>query len=75
MPVGEQIAVLYCGTHSLLREVPLDRVAEFQQAFLEVLRAKHQADVIDVLASGVITDAVTTLIEQVAAETANAFKD
>ena len=75
MPVGEQIAVLYCGTHSLLREVPLDRVAEFQQAFLEVLRAKHQADVIDVLASGVITDAVTALIEQVAAETANAFKD
>ena len=23
MPVGEQIAILYCGTHSLLRDVPL----------------------------------------------------
>ena len=75
MPVGEMIAVLYCGTHSLLREVPLDLVAEFQQAFLEVLRAKHQKDVIDVLASGVINGEVTALIEQVASETAKTFKN
>ena len=75
MPVGEQIAILYCGTHSLLRDVPLDRVADFQQSFLERLRASHRAEVIDVLASGVINDEVTAIIEKVAAETAVAFKN
>jgi F-type H+-transporting ATPase subunit alpha len=75
MPVGEQIAILYCGVHSLLRDVPLDKVQEFQQSFLRDLRAKHQQDVIDVLAKGVINDDVTALIEQTAAETASLYKE
>ncbi len=74
MPVGEQIAVLYCGTHSLLREVPLDRVSDFQHAFLQLLRTDHQADVIDVLGSGVINDDVTAIIEKVAAAASSQFK-
>jgi F-type H+-transporting ATPase subunit alpha len=74
MPVGEQIAILYCGVHSLLREVPLDKVTEFQETFLRELRAKHQQDVIDVLAQGVINDDVTRLIEQTAADTADLYK-
>ena len=75
MPVGEQIAVLYCGVHSLMRDITIDQVPEFQQRFLETLRIKHQADVIDVLASGVINGDVTALIEQVAADTAKTFKN
>jgi F-type H+-transporting ATPase subunit alpha len=74
MPVGEQIAILYCGVHSLLREVPLDKVTEFQETFLRELRAKHQADVIDVLAKGVINDDVTKLIEQAAADAAQLYQ-
>jgi F-type H+-transporting ATPase subunit alpha len=75
MPVGEQIAVLYCGVHSLMREIQIDQVPEFQQNFLNVLRAKHQADVIDVLAAGVINQDVTSIIEQVAAETVKNLKN
>ena len=75
MPVGEQIAVLYCGVHSLMRDIAIDEVPEFQQRFLEALRIKHQGDVIDVLASGVINDDVTALIQQVAAEIAKTFKN
>jgi F-type H+-transporting ATPase subunit alpha len=74
MPVGEQIAILYCGVHSLLREVPLDKVTEFQDAFLRELRAQHQKDVIDVLAQGVINDDVTALIERAAADVAALYK-
>ena len=74
MPVGEQIAVLYCGVHSLMREIQIDQVPEFQQNFLNVLRAKHQADVIDVLAAGVINQDVTSIIEQVAADTVKELK-
>jgi len=75
MPVGEQIAILYCGVHSLLHDVPLDKVIEFQNTFLETMRANHQQDVIDVLASGIINEEVTGIIEKVAAETAQFYKE
>ena len=74
MPVGEMIAVLYCGVHSLMRDIEIDQVPEFQKNFLDMLRMKHQVDVIDVLASGVINDKVTGIIELVAAETVKAIK-
>lgn len=74
MPVGEQIAILYCGTHGLMREVPLDKIRSFQDTFLSTLRVNHKEDVIDVLASGQINDAVTAIIERVAAETAVQYK-
>ncbi len=75
MPVGEQIAILYCGTHSLMRDIPISKVRAFQDTFLTNMRANHQADVLDVLASGKINDEVTALIEKVAAETAGQYKD
>ena len=68
MPVGEQVAILYCGTRGLMSDIPVERVREFQDAFLDRLRTLHQADVIDTLASGTINDDVTALIEQVAHE-------
>lgn len=33
MPVEEQISILYCGTQGLLKEVPLDKVHEFEARF------------------------------------------
>ena len=41
---------------------------------LEMMRADHQKDVLDVLSSGVINDDVTAIIEKVAADTAQPFK-
>jgi len=64
MPVEKQIAVLYCGTHGLLRKVPLEKVNEFETNFLEYLERNHSADVLDVLRTGVINDEVSKLIEQ-----------
>lgn len=66
MPVGEQIAILYCGTHGLLKNVPLNKVAEFEHAFLENIRLSHKEDVLDVLTSGIINDEVSAIIEEVA---------
>ena len=74
MPVGEQIAILYCGIHGLLREVPLERVSDFQNLFLEYLRDNHSSDVLDVLASGSINEQVTGLIEKVANDIASTYK-
>ena len=74
MPVGEQVAILYCGTHGLMRDIPISKVRAFQDAFLTSLRANHQADVIDVLAAGKISDEITATIEKLAAEVAGQFK-
>ncbi|MBR3897382.1 MAG: F0F1 ATP synthase subunit alpha [Bacteroidaceae bacterium] len=70
MPVGEQVAILYCGTRGLMAGIPVESVREFQDLFLDRLRTEHQTDVIDILASGIINDDVTAIIEQVARQVA-----
>ena len=74
MPVGEQIAILYCGTHGLMHDVPVDKVRECQDAFLVKLRTSHKEDVIDVLSSGVINDEVSGIVEAVMADIAGQYK-
>lgn len=73
MAVEKQIAILYCGTHGLLKNIPLEKVSEFEQNFLKSLELNHQADVLDVLKSGVINDQVSKLIEETAAMVAKQF--
>ena len=64
MPVGEQVAILYCGTHALMRDLPIDKVPAFQEAFLDRLRASHTADVLEVLAAGKLDENVTRILEK-----------
>ncbi|MDR2853871.1 MAG: F0F1 ATP synthase subunit alpha [Prevotellaceae bacterium] len=71
MPVQQQIAVLYCGTHGLLGKVPLEKVETFEKDFLNILNLKHKEDVLDVLQQGIIDDNVTAIIEQTATEVAD----
>ncbi len=70
MPVGREIAVLYCGTHGLLRDVPLDRVRDFERIFLQLLESKYQKEVLDRLSAGELDDDITGRIEEVAADAA-----
>ena len=67
MPVGEQVAVLYCGTHALLASLELDQVRDFEKLFLDRMRASHQ-DILDELAAGRVPDKAGATIEKVAAE-------
>ena len=73
MPVEKQIAILYCGINGLLRNVPLDKVEDFEAAFLNTLALDHQSDVLDVLKTGVINDEVTKAIEETATMVAKQF--
>lgn len=73
IPVEKQIAVLYCGTHGLLKNVPLDKVHDFEQNFIKSLELSHQADVLDVLKSGVINSEVSKAIEATAEMVAKQF--
>ena len=74
MPVGEQVAILYCGTHGLMRDIRIDQVISFQHEFLESLRTSHREDVLDVLESGTINDQVCKTLEEVAQATLLLFK-
>ena len=67
MPVGEQVAILYCGTKALMKDIPLSKVPRFQQLFLEMMRTEHRADVLDPLGRGKIDKVITDTIERVAA--------
>ena len=73
MPVGEQVAIIYCGTHGLMHDVPVEKVRECQETFLDKIRSQH-ADVIDALASGKIDDSLTAVLEQTMADVAGQYK-
>lgn len=73
MPVGEQVAMLYCGVHGLLHDVPVESVRQCQDQFLDQLRSQHQ-DIIDTLAEGKIDDTITHIIEEVMAGVASLYK-
>lgn len=71
MPVGEQIAVLYCGTKGLLKDLALDQIDDFQTIFLSKMRAFHSEDVLKPLSEGRVDDTVTAIIEKEASSIIN----
>ena len=73
MPVGEQIAILYCGTRGLMHDVPVEQVRECQTLFLDKLRSTHQST-IDFLASGGLNDEACGVLESVMADIAGQFQ-
>jgi F-type H+-transporting ATPase subunit alpha len=68
MPVEEQVAILYCGTRGLLKNVPLNKVNEFQEQYLQILRTNHQDTILRPLAEGKLDDDISKRIEKVAAD-------
>jgi len=75
MPTGEQVAVLYCGTHALMKDIPVGSVRKFQDVFLDKMRADHKADVLEPLGEGKSSEEIIAIIEKVASEVILAMKD
>jgi F-type H+-transporting ATPase subunit alpha len=65
--VEDQVAIIYAGSKNLLRNVPVNKVREFEKDFLEFLNNKHRAT-LDALKAGKLTDEITDVIESVAKE-------
>ena len=74
VPVEEQVAAIYCGTRGLLDVVPMDKVGEFEKLFIQLLKARHQADVLDLLRKGVINDEVMAKLTAAAKEITSRYK-
>ncbi len=65
--VEDQVAIIYAGSKNLLKDVPVDKVKEFEKDFLAYLNAKHR-DTLNTLKSGKLTDEAVAVVENAAKE-------
>ncbi|MFV0266795.1 MAG: F0F1 ATP synthase subunit alpha [Draconibacterium sp.] len=73
MKIEHQVAIIYCGTKELLRQVPVEKVKAFEVDFLEAMEMSHRAT-LDELKAGNINAEIEEVIRKVAAETAEKYK-
>jgi F-type H+-transporting ATPase subunit alpha len=67
--VEDQIAIIYAGTKNLLRNVPVNKVKEFEKDYIEYLNNKH-IDTLQALKAGKFTDELTDVLEKAVKEVA-----
>lgn len=70
--VENQVAIIYAGSKNLLKDVPVDKIKEFEIEFLDFLKNKHQ-DTLQDLKSGKLTDSAVATIEQVAKDLSSKY--
>jgi F-type H+/Na+-transporting ATPase subunit alpha len=73
VPVEKQVAIIYCGTMGLLKDVPINKVKIFENEFLEFLELKHR-DILDNLRDGILNNDITKVLEKVASELAMNYR-
>ena len=65
--VEDQVAIIYAGSKNLLKNVPVNKVKEFERDYIEFLNNKHR-DTLNGLKAGKFTDEITDVLEKVAKE-------
>jgi F-type H+-transporting ATPase subunit alpha len=65
MTVEKQVAIIYCGTKGLLSRIPVEKIREFQDDYLNSLEMNHN-ETLTAIRNGKIDDAVTSVLEAVA---------
>lgn len=73
LTVEEQVAIIYCGTKGLLKEVDIEKVKDFEKEYLDFLKLKHK-DVLETLQKGVINEEVENTLRAVAQEIGERYK-
>ena len=75
LPVEKQVAVVYVGTKNLVRDVPVEKVHEFEETFLLTLE-KRFPDTLKALSEkkGKINDELAKTLTEVANEVASKYK-
>ncbi len=70
--VEDQVAIIYAGSKNLLKDVPVDKIKEFEIEFLDFLKTKHM-DTLQDLKLGKLTDAAIATIEKVAKDLSSKY--
>ena len=71
--VEDQIAIIYAGTKNLLKEVPVDRIKDFEEAYIKELNKSHKK-VLKSLKEGVLNDSVLKTLDELCLKISNQFK-
>jgi F-type H+-transporting ATPase subunit alpha len=71
--VSQQIAIIYCGTKGLLRDVPVNKIKDFEREFIDFMETKH-VSIMQTLASGQLTDEAVEVLEKSAKEIVAGYK-
>lgn len=72
--VEKQVAIIFCGTKALLKDVPVEKIKDFEVEFIEYLELKHQ-EVLDSIKEGTLTDETANTLEKVALEIVSKYQD
>jgi len=72
VPVEKQVAIIYAGVRGLFRNVPVDKVKEFEAEYLQQLEQRHP-EVLKALKEGKYNDELTGVLEKVAKELAGKY--
>lgn len=67
MPVENQVALIFAGTNNLVKDVPVKKVKEFEEEFIDYLKNKHE-NILAELKKGNISDNETQILKEVALE-------
>lgn len=73
VPIEKQIAIIYCGTMGLLKDVPVNKVKEFEIEYIEYLDLKHR-DILDQMREGILNSTITDVLEKIAGELVSKYK-
>lgn len=70
MKVEEEVAIIYCGVNNLMRNIPINRIAEFEKTFISNLNYDH-ADVLSRIKQGQLDDEIISVLKKVANDVCN----
>ncbi|RYE15258.1 MAG: F0F1 ATP synthase subunit alpha, partial [Sphingobacteriales bacterium] len=70
--VEKQVAIIYAGTKNLMRNVPVDKIKEFENEYTSQLEARHP-EILSALKAGKFDDQITGVLETVAKELAGKY--
>ena len=73
VPVEKQVAIIYLGTSNLLKDVPVEKVKDFENVFLTTLEQKHPA-VLENFRKGTLNDADLKTLKDIAADMSSQYK-
>ena len=71
--VEDQIAIIYAGTKNLLKEVPVAKIKDFEDAYIKELNKSHKK-VLESLKQGVLNDSIFKTLDEVCLKISNQFK-
>jgi F-type H+-transporting ATPase subunit alpha len=72
VPVEKQVAIVYAGTKNLMRNVPVNKIREFESEYTTQLELRHP-ETLAALKAGKLDDTITGVLETVAKELAGKY--